>query len=153
MRTLLFILVTAFCATAFGADAGPVDAGATVVKAATEAEPEAPVDIVPDGVAALKTAIDDWRNIGAVAGLLVIVGFLMRLLKAPVIDIWFVAHKKKWAKPYIAMVLGGLLGGLSTYQTGAGVINSVIAGIGVGLASSGAHESIKTVQRKERRER
>ncbi len=96
---------------------------------------------LPDLFTQLAKAIDDWRNLGAIAGLIALINLLITLLRFGPIDEWFTVNRWKWTKPYIAAALGAFLGGLSAYQTGASVPNSIVAGILAGMAAVGWHET------------
>ena len=115
------------------------------------------IEIVGDGVieedstimelfAALTKVIDDWRNLGLLAGLIAAINFLIALLRFRMINDFFTKWDIKWLKPLLATVLGGALGGLSVAATGASAINSVLAGCLAGLGSVGFHELINSLK-------
>jgi hypothetical protein len=128
-------------ATTESGEAAPVDSGATTGEgdSAASTEPEATAGDLLAGVA--KT-VNDWKTLGWLAGLIALLNLLMGLLRFKPIDVWMKQREIKWVKPWIAMGLGAVVMGLSTYQTDANVLNSIVAGLLAGLGSTGAHEAI-----------
>lgn len=127
-----------------------VDAPTTteVKDAITDEAPSQPSDLL---VAVQKT-VNDWKTLGWLAGIIALLQLLMKILKFGPVDEWFRVNKKKWLKPYIAAGIGALLGGFSTYTTGAGVLNSVVAGLMVGITSVGWNELVNKLFQPEKRE-
>lgn len=105
-----------------------------------------------DILTGVQKVINDWRTLGWLAGVIALLQLLMKILKLGPIDEWFTVHKKKWIKPYIAAGIGALLGGFSTYATGAGVFNSIVAGVMIGATSVGWNELINKIWQPEKRE-
>jgi hypothetical protein len=100
-----------------------------------------PFDIFRD----IGKIINDWRKIGWIAGLIALINMLINLLRFKPINEFLEDRDLKWCKPLAACVLGGALGGLTTYQTGAPWLNSVAAGVLTALGSVGFHELISTL--------
>jgi hypothetical protein len=100
-----------------------------------------PFDIFRD----IGKIINDWRKIGWIAGLIALINLLINLLRFKPINEFLEEKDLKWLKPLAACVLGGALGGLTTYQTGVPWLNSVAAGVLTALGSVGFHELISTL--------
>lgn len=129
-------------------EAAPVDSRASEGVAAPKAD-AASTDSVEgeeataeDLLQGLGKTVNDWKTLGWLAGLIALLNFLMGLLRFKPIDVWLIQHDKKWLKPWVAMGLGALIMGLSTYQTDANVLNAIVAGLLAGLGSTGFHEAI-----------
>lgn len=90
----------------------------------------------------IKNAVNDWRTLGLIAGAISFLQIAMKVLKLQKINDWFVEKKIKWVKPYIAIAISALIGGLTSYSSGTDVINSIFAGIILGMASVGWNEVI-----------
>lgn len=105
-----------------------------------------------DILTGVQKVVNDWRTLGWLAGVIALLQLLMKILKLGPIDEWFKVHKKKWIKPYIAAGLGALLGGFSSYATGAGVVGSIVAGVMIGVTSVGWNEVINKIWQPEKRE-
>lgn len=117
----------------------------------TPAEPEAkPVDAVAL-ITSVGKVIDDWRNVGWLAGVIALVNLLLNLLRFKPIDMALERLDWKWLKPLIATLLGALLGGFSTFSTGASVLNSIVAGMLAGLGSIGFHELVDNLRKQTRK--
>jgi hypothetical protein len=132
--------------TALEAEAGVVAIPETAPEVSTELEvvgesETTPFDIFRD----IGKIINDWRNIGWIAGLIALINMLINLLRFKPINEFLEERDLKWLKPLAACVLGGSLGGLTTYQTGAPWLNSVAAGVLTALGSVGFHELISTL--------
>jgi hypothetical protein len=100
----------------------------------------------------VQKTVNDWRTLGWLAGIIALLQLLMKILKFGPVDEWFRVNKKKWLKPYIAAGIGAVLGGFSTYATGAGILNSVVAGLMVGVTSVGWNELVNKVFQPAKRE-
>ncbi len=100
-----------------------------------------PFDIFND----LTIIVSDWRKLGWIAGLIALINMLINLLRFRPINEFLEEKDLKWIKPLAACVLGGALGGLTTYQTGVPWLNSVAAGVLTALGSVGFHELISTL--------
>lgn len=112
---------------------------------ATPAEGEANVgELVTDA----GKVIDDWQNLGWLAGVIALINLLLGVLRFRPINDWLVSLDYKWLKPLIATVLGAALGGFSTFETGAGILNSIVAGAVAGLSSVGFHELIDKTRKR-----
>jgi len=98
----------------------------------------------------LLKVISDWRGIGWVAGVIALINLLMNVLRFKPLKTWFEARGIVWLKPLIAVVLGGLMGGFSTFATGAGVVGSIIAGVVAALGSVGFHELVTKLREREK---
>lgn len=88
---------------------------------------------------ALSAAIHNWQSFGWIAGIAGIVGFLLLLLRYKRIDEFLTKKELKWIKPYLALVLGMIAGFFSTYATGEGWVESIMAGVLAGLVSPSLH--------------
>jgi hypothetical protein len=123
----------------------PATAPASVVApvpVTKEVPAEQPV-IAQDLVKDAEQMINNWKLLGSLAGLIALVQLLMKALKFGPLDNWFETSKVKWIKPYIATILGALLGGLTTYATNANLLNSITSGIIIGMGSVGWNEILK----------
>jgi hypothetical protein len=121
--------------------ATPATATATTTATPATTEPTAPAVQASDILTDFEKAINSWKTLGVLAGLIALIQLLMKTLKFGPIDDWFEAQKFKWIKPYIASILGMVLVSLTTYATnGANLLNSVIAGLIVGSGSVGWNE-------------
>lgn len=113
------------------------------------AAPAMPADPTPqDLIVGLGAVIDNWQNIGWVAGVIALITLLLGILRFKPIDEWLTSLDFKWIKPLIATVLGAALGGFSVFSTGAGVLNSIVAGILAGLGSVGFHELMDKLRKR-----
>jgi hypothetical protein len=90
--------------------------------------------------------INDWQSLGALAGIITLLQLLVKVLKLKPIDNVFIKYRIKWIKPFITVTLGALLGGLSTYSTGADIPQSIIAGAFAATASVGWNEVVNKLQ-------
>lgn len=107
---------------------------------ATEAvEPDVPINEL---LSKIGQVISDWRTLGLLAGLIVLISLGIMVLRVKKLNEYLESKNIKWLKTYIAAGLGGLLTALTTYQTGAGLSQSIIAGVIFGLASVGGHQAI-----------
>ena len=126
------------------------EAPIVLAQAPTPTTTEAPADDTPtegedppqvgELVSDAGKVIDDWRNIGWLAGVIALINLLLSLMRFTPIETWLDELDYKWIKPLIATLLGCAFGGFSTYQTGAGVLNSIVVGALAGLGSVGFHE-------------
>ncbi len=107
----------------------------TAADAASEDSPD-----VGEVISDAGKVIDDWQNVGWLAGLIALINLMMNMLRFKPINNWLTTLDYKWIKPLTAALLGAGLGGLSTYATGASAINSIVAGAMAGLSSVGFHE-------------
>lgn len=94
--------------------------------------------------------INDWQTLGVLAAAIATLQLLVKVLKLKTIDDQFTKRGIKWVKPYITVGLGVLLGGLSTYATGAGVPQSIVAGAIAGTTSVGWNEILNKLQLEKR---
>lgn len=97
------------------------------------------------------TAVDDWKTLGWVAGLIALINLLTHILRFKPLNSLLESKELKHIKPWIAAALGAVGGGLTTFQTGAGVMNSAVAGLLAGMAAIGAHELMNVKKRKAQR--
>lgn len=131
------------------AQAGEGTAVTPEARGASLASSDAPSPDVGELVSDAGKVIDDWQNVGWIAGVIALINLLLNLLRFTPINSWLKDLGYAWLKPLIATSLGALLGGFSTYSTGAGVLNSIVAGAMAGLGSVGFHELVnKTRKRK-----
>jgi hypothetical protein len=112
-----------------------------------EEDATSPADILHD----IGKVINDWRTLGWLAGLIALINLLVNLLRLKPINAFLEKKDLKWVKPTVACVLGGVIGGLSTYQIGAPITNSIAAGVLTALGSVGFHELVSTLLKRTRR--
>jgi len=91
-----------------------------------------------------------WGKIGMIAGMIAVVNLLMQILRLRQLDRWLRERKKIWLKPYISIAMGSILGGLTAYQTGIGVFQSIIAGLVAGVAAVGTFETFKRGKKRDK---
>lgn len=125
-------------------DRAPVlaQAGETTPAAAAAAADDEKPPKVGEIITDAGKVIDDWKNIGWLAGVIAFINFLLNLIRFTPIESWLLGLDYKWIKPLIATLLGAALGGFSSLSTGASVLQSVITGAMAGLGSVGFHELI-----------
>ena len=111
--------------------------------AATE-EPSTPSQLQEQA----KYVVSQWETFGWIAGVVALIGLLMMLLRFPALDKWLEAKGLKKFKPYIAMVLGALSGFFTSFATGIGWLQSIVAGIILGLAAVGTHQAVTVGNKK-----
>ena len=116
-----------------------------LAQAPTGAEPAAAPAAAPapspgELVSGVGTVVDDWKNLGWLAGVMALINLLLNVLRLKPLNDWLAEKDWKWVKPLVAVLLGSALGGFSTFQTGASVLNSILAGFMAGLGSVGFHE-------------
>lgn len=158
MRALLFASILLIPTIAKGQPTPTPTEEATTTEteaAKPEVEPKAETEAKPvDAVELITTVgkvIDDWRNVGWLAGVIALVNLLLNLLRFKPIDMALERLDWKWLKPLIATLLGALLGGFSTFSTGASVLNSIVAGMLAGLGSIGFHELVDNLRKQTRK--
>jgi hypothetical protein len=95
--------------------------------------------------------INAWQTIGTLAGVALILQLFVKALKFKPINVLFAKHKIKWIKPYIAMSLGGISGGIGAYVAGTEISNGVCAGILAGITSVGWNETINKAKLSKRK--
>jgi hypothetical protein len=156
---LLSFVVTSLGVTTAKAQPTPTEGDNPPETAAAEpaADPEVaakleetPVDAV-ELVSSIGHVINDWKNVGWLAGVIALINLLLSLLRFRPIDMALDRLDWKWLKPLIATLLGAALGGFSTFQTGAGVLNSIVAGMLAGLGSVGFHELVDNLRKQTRK--
>jgi len=97
----------------------------------------------------LGKVVSDWRTIGCIAGIVALINLLILVLRFKPLNEWLALKKLKWLKVYIAAGLGALLTFFTSYQTGAGWMQSAILGLGFGLTAVGTHQA-KAARKKEK---
>lgn len=102
-------------------------------------------------VTSVGKVVNDWKNVGWLAGVIAMINFLLSLLRFKPINMAMDRLDIKWLKPLIATLLGAALGGFSTFSTGAGVLNSIVAGMLAGLGSVGFHELVDNLRKQSRK--
>lgn len=108
---------------------------------------EKPVEAT-DLITGAAGVVDTWKQLGWLAGLIALINLLLSTLRFKPLNDWLTELDYKWIKPLIATVLGAALGGLSTFETGAGILLSVVMGIVAGLGSVGFHQLIDTLRKR-----
>ena len=112
-----------------------------LAQAPTGAAPAAaPAPSPGELVSGVGTVVDDWKNLGWLAGVIALINLLLNVLRLKPLNDYLADKDWKWVKPLVAVVLGSVLGGFSTCQSGASVLNSILAGFMAGLGSVGFHE-------------
>jgi hypothetical protein len=94
---------------------------------------------VEDLAGQLGKVISDWENLGWMGGVVALIGLLLMALRFKPLNQLLEDKGLKWIKPYVAAGLGSLFGFFSSFSTGAGWAQSIIAGILLGLAAPGLH--------------
>src|SRR6185295_16001744 len=94
--------------------------------------------------------INDWRSLGAIAGLVGVVNFLITFTKLPFISSWIDApdaysKDKKWIRPILSILSAGLISMLAAKNTGASLVLALGHGILAGMGSIGFHEIVDAV--------
>jgi len=124
-------------------DAPKVDLAVDPALAATE-EPSTSSQLQEQA----KYVVSQWETFGWIAGVVALIGLLMMLLRFSALDKWLEAKGLKKFKPYIAMVLGALSGFFTSFATGIGWLQSIVAGIILGLAAVGTHQAVTVGNKK-----
>lgn len=120
---------------------------------ATPSEDEEPPPNVGELVSGAGQVIDDWKNLGWLAGVIALINLLLNTIRFTPVEYWLASLDYKWIKPLVATILGAALGGFSTFSTGAGILFSIIAGAMAGLTSVGFHELIDKTRKRTTRVR
>ena len=89
----------------------------------------------------LGKVFSDWRTIGLIACLVALVNLLVLVFRFKPLNDFLDTHGWKPYKVYIAAVLGAVLTVLTTFQTGAGLLPSLVLGIGFGFTAVGSHQA------------
>lgn len=116
-----------------------IDSGATAIPASPD---------VGELLSDAGKVIDDWGNVGWLAGVIALINLLLNLLRFTPINALLADLDYKWTKPLTATLLGAALGGFSTFSTGASALQSIIAGAMAGLGSVGFHELIDKTRKR-----
>lgn len=101
---------------------------------------------VDSAAIAANAVIEAIRNLQSGGSLAIyalgaaIVNLLLALIKIKPLCDWLNHEKMKPYKPIIALVLGLLLGFLTQQAAGQGILESIYAGIMMGMSSIGLHE-------------
>lgn len=96
--------------------------------------------------------LNDWNALGTLAAVIALLQIIMKALKLKILNDIFVKYKIKWIKPYIAVTIGAIIGGLSTYSTGAQIPQSIAAGMIAATTSVGWNEIVNKIQADKRKE-
>jgi hypothetical protein len=144
------------------------EAPAAIVETAPAAMPEivdggtSPViPVVPeaevtmnDVALAIAKSQSDWQSFGWLAGVMGIVYCLILLSKIPIVSNFLTSKGiKKWIRPILAAVFGGLSGAVTAFYAGVGIPQTILAGVIAGLSSSGFHEFVSVVSSSKEREK
>lgn len=108
------------------------------------------VDSIANNVNTVVSTISAL-NLGTVSIVIVlaaIIKLIISVMKFKPVAKYLDTEKMKSLKPYIAMILGILGCVANNLITGQDIVVGVIAGIAAGLGSVGIHESVKTIQGK-----
>lgn len=89
--------------------------------------------------------INNWRNLGLLAGLVGSVNLLVNLTKLPGIKAWIdredaYSRTKKWIRPILAVLSASLAAVLVSVNAGANLWLAMGHGALAGMAASGFHE-------------
>ena len=108
------------------------------------------IDTVVNNVSNVVGAIKGFKmnDITLIIILSAIIKLIVSLMKFKPIAIYLDTEKMKGLKPYIAMILGVLGGTVNNLVTGQDIVTGIIMGLIAGLGSVGIHESVKTLQGK-----
>lgn len=106
---------------------------------------------VENVISEILNVTNTWQTFGTLAGVVVLLQVLMKMLKMKPVNEFFTKYKIKWIKPYIAITLGAVSGGIGAYTLETEIVNGIIAGIGFGLSSIGWNETINKLKSSNRR--
>jgi len=124
------------------AEAGPPEA-----LAGDDDDSAAPVE-VDDLIKGFAQVVDDWKNLGWLAGVVALVNLLILVFRFRPINDALTNLDAKWIKPLIAVILGAVFGGFSAALSGATVPVAILSGVIAGLGSVGFHQLIDQIKTK-----
>ena len=109
-----------------------------------------PVDTIIKNVSDVVATVKGFNlgNVSIIVLFAAIIKLLISLMKFKPVAKYLDTVKMKAAKPYIAMAIGILGGIANNLISGQDILTGVITGLVAGLGSVGIHESIKTLQGK-----
>lgn len=109
-------------------------------------------EVTPEAMAdQFNKVVSDWRTVGWLAGLAALIALLIMVLKYKPIDALFERLEKKWVKPLIAAILGGISAGILAYIADGDVVTAIVAGLTViGPAAVGIFEIFSKVKARNR---
>lgn len=106
-------------------------------------DPEPTVEeLLKDG----EKVVSDWRSLGAVAGLIAAINFLMNLTKMGTVGAYIKQKKLKWIRPLLSAALGGFVGAATAMATDMPVVTVALHGILAGVGSVGFHELVEALK-------
>jgi hypothetical protein len=94
----------------------------------------------------IVNVVNTWQTLGTLAGVVILLQFLMKSLKYRPVNEVFKKYKIKWIKPYITIALGATSGGIGAYVAGTEIANGIVAGIMAGMTTVGWNESINKLK-------
>jgi hypothetical protein len=108
------------------------------------------IDTVVKNVANVVGAIKGFKmsDVALIILLSAIISLIVSLMKFKPVAAYLDTEKMKGLKPYIALILGIIGGVVNNLTSGQDILTGVILGIVAGLGSVGIHESLKTLQGK-----
>jgi len=110
---------------------------------------EAPTftDITQQGIVAIQT----WKSVGYLAGMLAVVNVLVNATKLPFLSDFF--SQRVWLRPLLATIFGALAGTLQAMVEGSPFLPSLLVGLIAGLGSVGFHELMQILNQRKQTER
>ena len=108
------------------------------------------IDTVVKNVANVVGAIKGFKmsDVALIILLSAIISLIVSLMKFKPVAAYLDTEKMKGLKPYIALILGIIGGVVNNLTSGQDILTGVILGLVAGLGSVGIHESLKTLQGK-----
>lgn len=120
--------------------ASPVPMDPSLIAVSVPATPAVPLQEAVEVVKDAQQVVDDWGRIGWFAGLLALVNMLIKLSRKSFVEAFLEARDLKWVKPVVALVLGGVLGGMTSWTRGNSVLYCIVEGVFAGAGAVAAHE-------------
>lgn len=108
------------------------------------------IDTVVKNVANVVGAIKGFKmsDVALIILLSAIISLIVSLMKFKPVAAYLDTEKMKGLKPYIALILGIIGGIVNNLTSGQDILTGVILGLVAGLGSVGIHESLKSLQGK-----
>lgn len=102
--------------------------------------PPADTNTNPDSIASvvdgLRKIIQSWGDLGAIAGMIAVVGFLTQLTKIPALAVFVPVVARPWIATGLG-ILGGFFAGLAE---GGSWLKALISGVLVGIGAVGSNQ-------------
>jgi hypothetical protein len=93
-----------------------------------------------------QKVVNDFRSVGVLAGVTGLAWLLVNITKLAPINSWLVARKKKWIRPLLAVIAGGLTGAAGSVAVDVNTVLAIIHGAFLGGSAIGWHEVIEAVK-------